>query len=53
VRFGWSQHQQLAALIERANPADQGMALALMGAALLMLAQDLEHRDRVITVVLD
>lgn len=53
MRFGWSQHQQLAALLERTNPADQGMALALMGAALLMLVQDLERRDDVITVLID
>ena len=53
MRFGWSQHLQVAQVLESADPADQGTALALMGVALLMLAQDLVVQESVITVAVD
>lgn len=53
MRFGWSQHQQVARVLETADAGNQGTALALMGVALLMLAQDLALQDSMITVVVD
>ena len=49
LRFSWTQHQQVARLIQSvmvptkaaAGPNPQGEALALMGVALLLLMQDL------------
>lgn len=53
MRFGWSEHQQVARVIEAADAANQGTALALMGVALLMLAQDLALQGSAIAVVVD
>ena len=53
MRFGWSQHLEVAQVLEAVDPADQGTALALMGVALLMLAQDLVVQESVITVAVD
>jgi len=53
VRLGWSQHADNARAFAAADPADQGAALALMGVALLMLAQDLLIQELPITVVVD
>lgn len=41
MRCSWSQHVEIAQVLGTASPDEQGTALALMGAALLMLAQDL------------
>ena len=41
MRLTWAQHLQAARTIELHREADQGMALALLGVALLMLSQDL------------
>jgi len=53
VRYSWSQHVEAAQVLGAAGPADQGVALALMGAALLMLAQDLLLDDSPISVCCD
>ena len=53
MRFGWSEHQQVARALESVDAADQGTALALLGVALLMLAQDLVLQDAWVTVVVD
>jgi hypothetical protein len=53
MRFGWSQHLAVAQALEAADPADRGTALALMGVALLMLAQDLVVLDANVTVAVD
>ena len=45
MRFSWPQHLQAARLIESAGAEQQGTALALMGIALLLLAEDLLHSD--------
>lgn len=53
VRCSWSQHVEVAQVLGTAGPNEQGMALALMGAALLMLAQDLLLLDTPIAVQCD
>ena len=53
MRFGWSEHQQVARVLESVEAADQGTALALLGVALLMLAQDLVVHDAPLSLVLD
>ena len=53
MRFGWSQHDQAAQVIGAAGPANQGVALALMGVALLMLAQDLLVHESAVSVIQD
>jgi len=53
VRYSWSQHVETARVLGSAGPADQGVALALMGAALLMLAQDLLLEDSLVSVRCD
>lgn len=53
MRIAWSQHAQTARAVAAAGAADQGLALALMGVALLMLAQDLLLEESPITVVAD
>ena len=50
MRLSWPQHLQTARVVERVADSHRGTALALMGMALLMLAQDLleqeQERDR-------
>ena len=41
MRFSWPQHLQIARTLELSGSSDRGSALALMGVALLLLAQDL------------
>lgn len=41
VRLSWPQHLQASRLLELAPQEQRGAAFALMGMALLMLAQDL------------
>jgi hypothetical protein len=53
MRFGWSEHQQVGRVLESVEAADQGTALALLGVALLMLAQDLVLHEASIAVVVD
>lgn len=42
MRLSWSQHLTAARTLERVGDDQAGVALALMGMALLMLLQDLE-----------
>jgi hypothetical protein len=41
MRLSWPQHLQASRTVEGAGPSQRGMALALMGMALLILAEDL------------
>ncbi|MFN5118141.1 MAG: hypothetical protein ACK5FE_16095 [Cyanobacteriota bacterium] len=41
MRLSWPQHLELSRTVERAAVDQRGMALALMGVSLLMLAEDL------------
>jgi hypothetical protein len=41
MRLSWPQHLQTARLLESASDSQCGMALALMGVSLLILAEDL------------
>lgn len=41
MRLSWPQHLQTARMLEGAQDAQQGIALALMGVSLLILAEDL------------
>ena len=41
--FSWSQHLELARLVEAAGDQECGEALALMGVGLVLLLRDLEH----------
>jgi hypothetical protein len=39
--FSWEQHQELSRKVSNSSDNDQGIALALMGVGLSMLAKDL------------
>jgi hypothetical protein len=41
MRLSWPEHLQTARLLELSGDDHRGMSLALMGIALLLLAQDL------------
>ena len=41
MRFSWAQHQNVAQRLGAVDQEQLGVALALMGAALLMLVEDL------------
>ena len=41
MRLSWPQHLQTSRTLEMSGPSERGTALALMGVALLLLAQDL------------
>lgn len=41
MRLSWPQHLQASRTIERAGQEQHGMAMALMGISLLILAEDL------------
>ncbi|MCS5698120.1 hypothetical protein NZK32_03580 [Cyanobium sp. FGCU-52] len=41
MRLNWPQHLQASRAIELADEGQRGMALALMGVSLLILAEDL------------
>lgn len=45
MRLSWPQHLQTARSVELCARAEQGTALALMGMALLLLAQDLLDQE--------
>lgn len=45
VHLGWSQHLQAARLLELAPDDQRGLALALMGMALLILVEDLARQE--------
>lgn len=45
MRLSWPQHLQTARVVERVADSHRGMALALMGIALLMLTQDLLDQE--------
>lgn len=49
MRLSWPQHLQTARLLESASDAQCGVALALMGISLLILAEDLLESERAIT----
>ena len=46
MRLSWPQHLETARVVERVQDDQRGMALALMGVALLMLAQDLLDQEQ-------
>lgn len=46
MRLSWPQHLQTARMLEGADDAQRGMALALMGISLLILAEDLLESER-------
>jgi hypothetical protein len=46
MRQSWPQHLQLSRSLQLAADEQSGMALALMGVALVMLAQDLLDVER-------
>lgn len=45
MRFSWPQHLEAARVVERVAEEHRGVALALMGVALLLLAQDLLEQE--------
>lgn len=46
MRLSWPQHLQVSRTIELAADSQRGMALALMGVSLLMLAEDLLESEQ-------
>lgn len=46
MRLTWPQHLQTARTLELSGDGERGQALALMGVALLMLAQDLLEQEQ-------
>ena len=46
MRFSWSQHQNVARKLDAVPQQQFGVALALMGVAILMLAEDLLDSER-------
>jgi len=46
MRLSWPQHLQTARLLEAAADSEPGLAMALMGVSLLMLAADLLASER-------
>ena len=53
MRCSWLQHVEVARALADATADQQGEALALMGAALLMLAQDLLLQESPLGVTCD
>jgi hypothetical protein len=49
MRLSWPQHLQTARLLESADDGQRGMALALMGVSLLILAEDLLESERALS----
>jgi hypothetical protein len=45
MRLSWPQHLETARVVERVDDDHRGVALALMGVALLLLAQDLLDQE--------
>lgn len=46
MRLSWPQHLQASRTVELAGQSQQGMALALMGMSLLILAEDLLESEQ-------
>jgi hypothetical protein len=46
MRLSWPQHLETSRVIESTQDSHRGIALALMGMALLMLAQDLLEQEQ-------
>ena len=46
MRLTWPQHLQTARTLELSGDGERGQALALMGVALLMVAQDLLEQEQ-------
>jgi len=46
MRLSWPQHLQASRTLELAGEAQRGMALALLGISLLILAEDLLDAQR-------
>jgi hypothetical protein len=46
MRLSWPQHLQASRTVERAGESQRGMALALMGMSLLILAEDLLETEQ-------
>ena len=46
MRLTWPEHLQTARTLELTSDSQRGEALALMGVALLVLAQDLLEQER-------
>lgn len=45
MRLSWPEHLQTARTVELSSDRERGTALALMGVALLLLAQDLLEQE--------
>lgn len=46
MRLTWPEHLQASRTVELAGESDRGMALALMGMSLLILAEDLLESEQ-------
>lgn len=46
MRLSWPQHLETSRVVERVDDGQRGTALALMGVALLLLAQDLLEQEQ-------
>ena len=46
MRLSWPQHLQTARMLEGAPDTERGVALALMGISLLILAEDLLQSEQ-------
>ena len=46
MRLSWPQHLQASRTVELAGESQRGMALALMGMSLLILAEDLLESEQ-------
>lgn len=46
MRLSWPQHLQASRTVELASESQQGMAMALMGMSLLILAEDLLESEQ-------
>ena len=49
MRLSWPQHLQASRTVEHAGESQRGMALALMGMSLLILAEDLLESEQAAT----
>jgi len=49
MRLTWPEHLQASRTVELAGESERGMALALMGMSLLILAEDLLDSEQVNT----
>jgi hypothetical protein len=47
MRLTWPEHLQASRTVELAGESERGMALALMGMSLLILAEDLLESEEV------